>query len=66
VDGEEFAGGEGEVATFVVGGGQVLPEFDAALHGSAAGETRQATVHFPEQYPSKELAGKDALFDITF
>src|SRR5690606_39896565 len=65
VEGETFPGGQAEDANIVVGSGQVLPEFDAALHGAAAGDTRQATVHFPEQYPAKELAGKDAVFDIT-
>lgn len=65
IDGEPFAGGQAEDASIVVGGGQVLPEFDAVLDGGAAGETRQATVHFPEQYPAKELAGKDAVFDVT-
>jgi trigger factor len=65
VDGEPFAGGQGEDATIVVGGGQVLPEFDQALDGAAAGETRQATVHFPAEYPAANLAGKEAIFDIT-
>jgi trigger factor len=65
VDGEPFDGGQAEDASIVVGAGQVLPEFDQALAGAAAGETREAKVQFPAEYPAKNLANKEAAFDIA-
>jgi trigger factor len=49
----------------VLGSGQVLAEFDQALHGASAGETGMATVTFPANYPTTDLAGKNAEFVIT-
>jgi trigger factor len=64
IDGEPFEGGEGKGIGIVVGSGQVLKDFDAALHGIKAGESTTATVVFPEGYPTKGLAGKTAQFAI--
>lgn len=65
IDGEPFKGGEGKDVAIVVGAGQVLKEFDAALHGMTAGATTTADVTFPAQYGTAELAGKQAKFEIT-
>src|SRR5690606_22362668 len=65
IDGEPFKGGEGKQVGIVVGAGQVLEEFDAALHGMTAGAVTTATVTFPAQYQAAELAGKQATFEIT-
>lgn len=65
IDGTEFPGGKAEGALVEVGAGQLEPEFEAALTGAKAGETRQANVHFPEDYRNAELAGKEAVFEIT-
>ena len=64
IDGEPFEGGEGKGIGIVIGSGQVLKDFDAALRGVKAGESATATVLFPDSYPAKELAGKTALFAI--
>jgi trigger factor len=64
IDGAPFQGGSGKDVTIVVGGGQVLAEFDAALAGAAAGDARAAHVTFPANYPSKDVAGKKAEFAI--
>jgi trigger factor len=64
IDGEPFEGGEGKGIGIVIGGGQVLKDFDAALRGLKAGESTAATVLFPQDYPTKSLAGKTALFAI--
>jgi trigger factor len=64
VDGEPFEGGSGKDVGIVVGSGQVLKEFDAALRGVAAGDSATATVLFPQDYPTKGLAGKTAEFAI--
>jgi len=65
IDGEPFQGGEGKDVSIVVGGGQVLAEFDQALRGVAPGATTTATVNFPADYAAANLAGKTAAFAIT-
>lgn len=64
IDGEPFEGGEGQGVKLVLGSGQVIKDFDQALHGLAAGESKTAEVDFPADYKSSELAGKHATFDI--
>jgi trigger factor len=64
IGGEPFEGGTGKDVAIVVGSGQVLAEFDRALHGASAGEARTASVTFPENYPTQDLAGKGAEFAI--
>jgi trigger factor len=65
LDGEPFEGGQGKDMTITVGAGQVLKDFDDALRGSKAGETKTTAVEFPKDYPAKELAGKTAEFEIV-
>jgi trigger factor len=65
VDGAPFEGGQGKNISIVVGSGQVLKDFDQALRGVGAGESATATVLFPQDYPTKTLAGKTALFAIN-
>lgn len=63
--GESFQGGEGRDVPVVLGSGQVLAEFEQALAGAKAGETRTALVHFPDDYQGKDVAGKSADFSIA-
>lgn len=65
LDGVEFEGGKGSDFAVVVGGGQMLPDFDKGLEGLKAGETKTIDVAFPEGYQAPNLAGKTAQFDIT-
>lgn len=65
IDGKPFEGGAGEDVAILVGAGQVVEDFDAALAGLAAGESKKADVTFPKDYPVAELAGKKAVFEIT-
>jgi trigger factor len=65
VSGEPFEGGQGRDVPFVIGAGQVLPEFDAAATEASAGDTRQITITYPESHGSKLLAGKTAQFALT-
>ena len=65
IDGELFPGGSGKDVGIVLGSGQVLAEFDRALNGASAGETRTAAVAFPDNYPTTNLAGKNAEFVIN-
>jgi trigger factor len=65
IDGVEFAGGKGENVAIVLGEGRMLPEFEQGLIGSAPGEERDISVHFPADYRAKELAGKQAGFHVA-
>lgn len=65
IGGETFQGGQGSAVPIVMGAGQVLPEFEQAISGGKAGETRTALVHFPDDYHGKDVAGKTAEFAIT-
>jgi trigger factor len=63
--GMAFEGGTGNDMSVVLGAGQVIADFDTALVGMVKGESRTAPVKFPENYGAKDLAGKDAEFDLT-
>jgi trigger factor len=63
--GVAFEGGTGTDMSVVLGAGQVIADFDTALAGMAKGASKTAPVKFPENYGAKDLAGKDAEFDLT-
>ncbi|MBE3587026.1 MAG: trigger factor [Thermoanaerobacteraceae bacterium] len=65
VNGEPFEGGEATDYTLEVGSGRFIPGFEDQLVGMAINETRDIQVRFPDDYPSKELAGKEATFTVT-
>ena len=62
---EPFDGGEGKEVELVIGDGQVIEDFEKALKGLSAGDTKSAKVKFPKDYPSENLAGQKTVFDIT-
>ena len=59
IDGVEFAGGQAKDFTITLGEGRMLPEFEAALAGMKAGETKTFPLTFPADYHGKDVAGKD-------
>ncbi|BAD39342.1 trigger factor [Symbiobacterium thermophilum] len=65
IDGEPFEGGKGEGYTVEIGSGTFIPGFEEGLVGAKAGETREVTVTFPEDYHAQHLAGKQAVFKVT-
>ncbi|MFZ1343187.1 trigger factor [Thiothrix eikelboomii] len=65
VDGETFAGGTAQDYPVELGAGRMLPDFEAALMGMSAGETKTAEVAFPEDYQAENLKGKTAQFKLT-
>ncbi|HWK60954.1 MAG TPA: trigger factor [Eoetvoesiella sp.] len=65
IDGVEFDGGKAEGFAFVLGQGRMLPEFETAVRGLKAGESKTFPLEFPENYGGKEVAGKKAEFAIT-
>ncbi|WP_433910132.1 trigger factor [Sphingomonas yabuuchiae] len=64
-DGVAFEGGSGEDMAVEIGGGRLIPGFEDQLVGVKAGEEKQISVTFPEDYPAKDLAGQPATFDLT-
>ena len=64
-DGEVFQGGEATDFPFVVGAGSMLKDFEDAVVGMKAGETKKFNMSFPEDYHAAELAGKEVEFEIT-
>jgi trigger factor len=65
IDGVEFPGGQARDFPIVLGEGRMLPEFDAALPGMKAGETKSFALTFPADYHGREVAGKEAHFQLT-
>ena len=65
IDGETFAGGKAEGFQFLVGEGQMLKEFEEAVRGMKAGESKTFPLAFPEDYHGKDVAGKTADFLVT-
>jgi trigger factor len=65
IDGQPFAGGKAEGFGFLLGEGRMLPEFETAARGMAAGETKTFSLRFPDDYHGKDVAGKQASFVLT-
>ena len=65
IDGELFAGGKAEGFQFLVGEGQMLEQFDAAVRGMKVGDSKTFPLQFPEDYHGKDVAGKEADFLVT-
>lgn len=64
-DGEKFPGGEGTDFAMQLGGGQMLPDFEAAITGMSVGETKTFDLTFPAEYQAKDLAGQTVQFEVT-
>lgn len=65
IDGKEFRGGSATEQYVNLGGPELLPGFDERLVGARAGDRVEVKVTFPAEHPNAELAGKDAVFDVT-
>lgn len=64
VDGTEFDGGKADDYAFVLGDGQMLPDFEKGVTGMKAGDVDDIKVVFPDDY-NADLGGKKAVFKIT-
>ena len=56
LNGEVFQGGEAKGYQLVLGEGHTLKEFEDAILGMKAGESKSFDLTFPEDYHAKELA----------
>lgn len=64
VNGEAFEGGKAEKHELEIGSKTFIPGFEDQVIGMKIGEEKDINVKFPEEYFSKELAGKDAIFKV--
>lgn len=67
VDGEEFQGGSTNGAGYnlELGSGSMIPGFEEQIVGHEVGESFDIDVTFPDDYGNSDLAGQDAVFNIT-
>ena len=67
VDGTAFDGGDtkGQGTDLTIGSGTYIDNFEEQLIGAHPGDKVEVTVTFPDDYGAEELAGKEAVFDVT-
>jgi len=65
IDGVAFEGGTAQNAELVLGSGSFIPGFEDQLKGARSGDSKLVAVSFPKDYPSANLAGKAAEFDVV-
>ena len=64
VDGVPFEGGKAEGHELTIGSKTFIPGFEEQIIGMKIDEEKDIKVKFPDEYFSKDLAGKDATFKI--
>jgi trigger factor len=65
IDGQPFQGGNAKDFAFILGEGRMLPDIEAAARGMSAGEDKTFPVKFPDDYHGKEVAGREASFQLS-
>ncbi|MDO5132645.1 MAG: trigger factor [Eubacteriales bacterium] len=65
MDGVPFEGGSATDYPLLLGSGSFIPGFEDQLVGVQPGDVLDVNVTFPENYHSKDLAGKPAVFKCT-
>ena len=67
IDGTAFDGGStnGQGTDLVIGSGSYIDDFEDQLVGAHPGDEVEVTVTFPDDYGAADLAGKEAVFDVT-
>ena len=63
-DGKAFEGGKAEGHELEIGSNSFIPGFEDQVIGMKIDEEKDIQVKFPEEYFSKDLAGKDATFKV--
>lgn len=64
VDGKAFEGGKAEGHDLEIGSNTFIPGFEDQVIGMKIDEEKDIEVKFPDEYFSKDLAGKDATFKV--
>ncbi len=65
IDGVAFDGGTAENQELEIGSNKFIPGFEDQIIGMKVNEEKDINVTFPEDYFSKDLAGKEATFKVT-
>lgn len=65
IDGVDFEGGTAKDITLNVGDGKFLKQFEESIVGMTSGQSKSFEVVFPDDYHSKEIAGKAVRFEVT-
>jgi trigger factor len=65
IDGVEFQGGKAENQQVILGEGRLLADFENALVGMKAGDSKSFELKFPDDYHGKDVAGKTATFEVS-
>ena len=65
VDGVHFDGGQADNYSLELGSGSFIPGFEEQLVGAKAEDKVDVKVTFPEDYQADDLAGKEAVFEVT-
>ena len=64
INGKEFKGGTGKDETVVLGSNKYIPGYEDQMVNLEIGATKAVKVKFPHDYRNKDLASKNATFDI--
>ena len=64
IDGVAFEGGTAENQELEIGSNKFIPGFEDQIIGMKIDEEKDIKVTFPEDYFSKDLAGKEAIFKV--
>ena len=65
VDGEHFDGGKAENYDLTLGSHSFIAGFEEQVEGMKIDESKDIKVKFPDDYFTKDLSGKDAVFAVT-
>jgi trigger factor len=65
VDGEPIEGGQARAQLVELGADRLIPGFEQGLLGARAGEERTLELRFPDEYGAAELAGREAVFEVS-
>jgi trigger factor len=63
--GHVFEGGSATDFKFTLGEGRMLPDFEAAVRGMSAGQSKTFGLTFPADYGAQPLAGKPVHFEVA-
>lgn len=65
IDGEPFEGGAAEDYNLEIGSEQFIPGFEDQLVGAQVDQTVTVEVTFPADYQNEDVAGEEAVFEVT-
>ena len=65
IDGKDFEGNSGKDETVVLGSNKYIPGYEDQMIGLEVNEEKTIKVKFPEDYRLKDIAGKNAEFQIN-